>query len=76
MSTTNKGKKMNTNKYPEKDIPSDCHCVHCIENTKKHLTRKEELFIVKQEEKRRNKMLATKRNNMLATKRNKISNNA
>ena len=61
----NKGKKMNTNKYPEKDIPSDCHCVHCIENTKKHLTRKEELFIVKQEEKRRNKMLATKRNNML-----------
>ena len=39
--------------------------MHCIENTKKHLTRKEELFIVKQEEKRRNKMLATKRNNML-----------
>ena len=34
-------------------------------DTKKHLTRKEELFIVKQEEKRRNKMLATKRNNML-----------
>jgi hypothetical protein len=32
---------MNTNKYPEKDIPSDCHCVHCIENTKKHLTKKE-----------------------------------
>ena len=31
---------MNTNKYPEKDIPSDCHCVHCIENTKKHLTKK------------------------------------
>ena len=43
---------MNTNKYPEKEIPNDCHCVHCIEETKKHLTRKEELFIVKQEEKR------------------------
>ncbi len=25
---------MNTNKYPEKDIPNDCHCVHCIEDTK------------------------------------------
>ena len=40
-----------------------------MNKAKKHLTRKEELFIVKQEEKRRNKMiekmLATKRNNML-----------
>jgi len=24
---------MNTNKYPEKDIPNDCHCVHCIKDT-------------------------------------------